>query len=413
MRTSFRTADLSGLLRVGALALACLAVPASIAHAQDEVDPAEAARFRFGPLRFTPSLTVSDIGTDDNVFNESVDQKQDTTAAIGPATNLWLRLGRSQLSGKLSGQYLYFDKYESQRSWNTIADGRWELRLTRLTPFVTGTLANTKDRPGYEIDARARRDDRTVGFGTALRLSSKTSFEVGATRSDLKFDNLAFLGVDLAQQLNRRSDTERLDMKVRLTPLTTFVVRSEAVQDRFDHLDIRNTDSFSVSPGFELRPEALISGEAFVGVRRFETLSDVLPDYTGLIAAVKTRYTLRATRVALNVSRDLTYSYENDRPYYALTDVGVEVTERVTYNWDLVGRTSRQSLAYRNAITAVDLDTRTDHSWLAGGGIGYRIGQALRVGFDANYYRRTVDDADARSYRGLRMGASISYGLPQ
>jgi hypothetical protein len=400
-------------LRVIALAAACLGIAVSHAHAQDEVDPAETARFHFGPLWFTPSIAVTSLGTDDNVFNEAVDPKKDTTAAIGPASDLWVRMGRSQLSGKLSGQYLYFQKFDNQRSWNTLADGRWEWRLTRLTPFVLGRLANTKDRPGYEIDARARLEDRSYGAGTDVRLSSKTWLEVTGKRTNIAFDDESFLGVDLAHQLNRRSDSEALDLKVRLTPLTTFVVRSEAVQDRFDFQQARDTDSISVSPGFELRPQALISGEAFVGVRRFRTLSDTVPDYTGVIAAVKTRYTVAATKLALNVSRDLTYSYETERPYYALTDVGVEVTERVTTAWDLVGRTSRQSLAYRNATTAIDLDKRTDHSWLAGGGIGYRVGQTLRLGFDANYYKRTVDEIEFRNYKGLRLGASISYGLPQ
>lgn len=400
-------------LRVIALAVAGLAIGTSYAQAQDDVDPAEAARFRFGPLWFTPSIAVTSLGTDDNVFNEAVDPKKDTTAAIGPATDLWLRMGRSQLSGKLSGQYLYFQKYDNQRSWNTLADGRWELRLTRLTPFVLGRMANTKDRPGYEIDARARLEERTAGVGTAVRLSAKTWFELTAKRTDIAFDKASYLGVDIAQQLNRRSNAEAINLKVRLTPLTTFVVRTEAVQDRFDFQQVRDTDSFSVSPGFELRPQALISGEAFAGVRRFRTLSSDLPDYTGVIAAVKTRYTVAATRLALNVSRDLTYSYETERPYYALTDVGVEVTERVTSTWDLVGRTSRQSLAYRNAVTALDLQKRTDHSWIAGAGVGYRVGQTLRLGFDANYYKRTVDEIESRNYKGLRLGASISYGLPQ
>jgi hypothetical protein len=400
-------------LRVIALAVACLGIAVPHARAQDDVDPAETARFHVGPLRFTPSIALTSLGTDDNVFNEAVNPKKDTTAAIGPATDLWLRVGRSQLSGKLSGQYLYFQKYDNQRSWNTLADGRWELRLSRFTPFVLGRLANTKDRPGYEIDARTRLEDRSYGAGTAVRLSSKSWFELTARRATVAFDDQSFLGVDLAHQLNRRSDSEAADLKVRLTPLTTFVVRSEAVQDRFDFEQARDTDSVSVSPGFELRPGALIAGEAFVGVRRFRTLSDTVPDYTGVIAAVKTRYTVAATRVALNLSRDLTYSYEIERPYYALTDVGVELTERVTTAWDLVGRTSRQSLAYRNTRTAVDLDRRTDHSWLAGGGIGYRVGQTLRLGLDANYYKRTVDESGSRNYTGLRLGASISYGLPQ
>lgn len=400
--------------RVIALALVCLVAGASAARAQDEVDPYTATRFHVGPLGFTPSIALSNLGTDDNVFNDAIDPKQDTTAAIGPAADLVLRAGRSRLSGKASGQYLYFQEYDSQRSWNTNLDGTWRFPLLRITPFVLGSRSNTKDRPGYEIDSRARRVDKTAGFGTDLRISSKTKIVLTGKRSWFKYDdNQQFLGIELGDRLNRFSDSEEVQARVQLTPLTTFVVRANAVQDRFDVADVRNTDSYSVMPGFELRPQALISGEVFVGIRRFATLSDALPDSTGLVASVRAKYALAATRVGLNVARDITFSYEALQPYYALTDVGGDVTQRITRGWDVVVRASRQSLAYTNVVTAVALPTRTDHSWTGGGGVGYRVGETLRLGFDANYYRRTVDLNDARGYEGLRLGASVSYGLPQ
>ena len=87
-------------------------------------------------------------------------------------------------------------------------------------------------------------------------------------------------------------------------------------------------------PGFELRPQALISGEAFVGMRQFKTFDAALPDYTGVVSNVKVKYTVSATRIALGVSRDLTYSYEVQQPYYALTDTNLELTERITHVWD-------------------------------------------------------------------------------
>ncbi len=400
--------------RVIALAVVCLGTAIPAAHAQVDVDPYTATRFQVGPLGITPSIALSNLGTDGNVFNESADPKKDTTAAIGPAADLVFRAGRSRLSGKATGQYLYFQEYDGQRSWNTNLDGTWRFPLVRITPFVLGSRANTKDRPGYEIDSRARRIDRTAGFGSDVRLSSKTKLVLTARRSWFRYDdNQQFLGVELADRLNRRSDSEEVQARVQLTPLTTFVVRADAVQDRFDVADIRDADSFRVMPGFELRPQALISGEAFVGVRRFATLSDAVPDYSGVVAAVKAKYALFATRLGLNVQRDITYSYEALQPFYALTDVGGDVTQRITRGWDVVIRGSRQSMAYKNVVTAVPLPKRTDRSWMGGGGIGYRVGETLRLGFDANYYRRTVDLNETRNYEGLRLGASISYGLPQ
>ncbi len=400
--------------RVIALALVCLGAAMPAAHAQEEIDPYTATRFHVGPLGVTPSIALSNLGTDGNVFNEASDPKKDTTAAIGPAADIVLRAGRSRLSGKASGQYLYFQEYDSQRSWNTNLEGTWRFPLVRITPFVLGSRANSKDRPGYEIDSRARRIDRKTGFGTDIRISSKTKLVLTGTRNWFKYDeNQQFLGINLGDRLNRRSDSEQLQARFQLTPLTTFVVRADAVQDRFDVADIRNTDSYSVMPGFELRPQALISGEVFVGVRQFTTLSDAVPDFSGVIASVKAKYTLASTRLALNIARDITYSYEALQPYYALTDVGGDITQRITRGWDVVVRGSRQRMAYENIVTETSLQARTDRSWMAGGGVGYRVGEILRLGFDANYFRRTVDLNETRNYEGLRLGASISYGLPQ
>ena len=402
---------------VCALAFACAVLGAGASVSAQTAsttgaDPSDAARFKWGVLRFTPSIAVSNVGVDNNVFNETQDPKQDTTAAVGPAVNLWLKMGPSRLSGNASGQYLYFKTYENQRSWNTSNKGRWELPLSRINPFVSGSLTDTQDRPGYEIDSRARLKATSYGLGTSVRLSGKTSFVLAGTRSIVAFDeNQSYLGADLSQALNRRSDAQESQIRVELTPLTTFVIRSEAIQDRFDFEPVRNADSFSVMPGFEFRPQALISGTAFVGVRHFNVLGETLPDYTGLIASVGTKYTVAATQFEVKVARDLSYSYQDLQPYYVLTDVGLSMTERVTRAWDIVGRGGWQSLAYRN-VNNVSIASRTDHGSQYGGGLGYRLGTTFRLGFDAVYYRRQ-SALQSRDYSGVRFGGSLSYGLQQ
>jgi len=48
-----------------------------------------------------------------------------------------------------------------------------------------------------------------------------------------------------------------------------------------------------------------------------------------------------------------------------------------------------------------------------GAGIGYRVGEILRIGVDADYYQRTSEALTQHNYEGFRVGASFSYGLPQ
>jgi len=401
--------------RALALACACLAAGVGPAAAQEVEDPYETARFRLGPIRFTPAIQITSVGHDSNVFNEADDPKSDTTAAFGPVVQLWVRPLGTRLTAKVGGQYLYFKEFDNQRAWNTANEGRWEVPLARFTPFIAGSYVNSRERQGYEIDSRARRRDDTITAGTRLRLSGKTTFVVSLRRFNAKYDEQeSFLGTDLAQALNRREQTTQVQFRYALTPLTTFVLETDVQRDRFNRTQVRDTDSVKVMPGFELNPMALISGRVFVGYRDFKPLTDTLPRYRGMVASVDATYVRDSTRFEARVHRDLAYSYEPTRPYYALLDFGLTVTQRITTAWELVGRGSRQQLAYRQfgSLDGAGAAQR-DRGYLYGGGIGYLLGETFRLGFDANYYTRRSDFELRRDYEGLRLFGSISYGIQQ
>jgi hypothetical protein len=113
----------------------------------------------------------------------------------------------------------------------------------------------------------------------------------------------------------------------------------------------------------------------------------------------------------VRVGRDVAFSYEDVNPYYKLTDVALTLTQRLTRSWDVVGRGGRQSLQYQQLQSSPG-NGRTDQGRLYGGGAGYRFGETLRLGLDVNYLVRRSPDL-ARQYNGVRVGASVSYGIPQ
>lgn len=391
----------------------CLLFTNNAAWAQDAPTPADTARFRVGALRFTPSIAVTSVGIDNNVFNEVDDPKRDTTAAVGPGVALWLKLGKGRFSGKTAGQYLYFKEYANQRAWNTNSDALLELPTAHLAPFIGGAYINSRERPGFEIDSRSRRRDQTLTLGTSVRFSPKTTLIISGSRAQLRYDQSeTFLGSDLSTALDRRGDTEHVELRYALTPLTTLVVIADSMQDRFITADTRDADSIRVMPGFDLKPFALISGKVAVGFRHFNMLQDGAADFDGLVAAVNARYVLGPTQFAVRANRDVVYSFETTSPYYALTDLGLDITERITHSWDVVARGGRQSLAYRKAVATSTLPGRTDRGVMYGAGLGYRLGESVRLGVDANVYRRD-SQASVRNYEGLRIGASVSYATPQ
>ena len=399
------------MLRILLLVSLVVALPLAAA-AQDVLeDPADLARFRFGPIRFTPILEVRNVGVDTNVFNEASEPERDFTAAIGPAAEYWMRLGRARVHGRSGLHYIYFQEFENQRSIGTENEVRVDLPLNRLKPFLYGGYDNTRRRPEYEIDIRTRYETTHIGGGLDVRALSRTVFRLEAEHGRLDYDEDAFFfGTNLGEALDRRSRAYRVSVRQEVTPLTTFVVQTERQEDRFDVSHPRDADSYRVFPGFELDPRALIAGRAFVGYRSFTTLDADVPDFDGLVALVEAVYALRATRFGVAVQRDVWYSYELTAPFFVVTDVNLEVTQKVTTNWDAVGRVGRQLLDYyqRQSLGGGD---RNDTLWHVGGGVGRRVGRASRIGFDVDHVRRESSQSAVFGYVGWRIGGSLTYGV--
>ncbi|HEX7084765.1 MAG TPA: outer membrane beta-barrel protein [Vicinamibacterales bacterium] len=377
-------------------------------------DPSETARFRLGPIRFTPHLAITEVGVDTNVFNDAGEGKRDTTATFGPGVDYWLRFGRARLSAKSNVTYTWFQEFASQRSLNNEHEAKIELPMARLTPFVDGTYRRGRVRPGFEIDTRAFRWDTSVGGGLDVALTPKATVRVEGHERRYRFrEDEFFLGSSLYETMNRRVRSVGLSWRQSLTPLTTFVVLAEREEQEFEVDRMRDSTGVRVMPGFELDPFALIAGKVFVGFRTFNTAAATLPDFTGLVADVEANYRLRATRFDIGLVRDVDYSAEVLEPYYVVTDLRLRVMQKITLRWDVVGNVGRYWLAYRSLDQNADGDvSRTDRGRRLGGGIGYTFGRSLRIGLDVDHYTRS-SPAFGRSYEGLRIGGSFTYGLQQ
>ncbi len=235
-------------------------------------------------------------------------------------------------------------------------------------------------------------------------------------RRRLSFDeDQTIEDVRLATALNRTEDLANAAVRVSLTPLTTFVLLVGGEHDRFEFSPLRDSDSIRVQPGVELKPYALISGKASVGYRRFNALAAGVPDFTGVVAAVDVSYTLREmTRFAVAFNRDVDYSYEPTSPYYVSTGGTLTLTQAIGTSWDVVARAGRTRLAYQ-ALTELDgpigaRSARNDRVFIYSVGAGRHIASDIRVGVAADWIKRS-SPIQARTYTGLKIGGSVTYGF--
>ena len=92
-------------IRTAAAVLAIGWATVAPAFAQSDNEDAASAKFRLGPLAVKPSVALTNLGIDTNVFNDSDDPKPDVTASVEPRVETWLRLGRARLSSRSHGEF--------------------------------------------------------------------------------------------------------------------------------------------------------------------------------------------------------------------------------------------------------------------------------------------------------------------
>ena len=135
------------------------------------------APFRLGPVGLSPSIQLTNVGWDSNVFNqnEEADPPGDFTSAFHPALDFAMRSPRFNLSARSQWDYYYFRRLSSLRALDIDQSARVDAALNRLSPYVSGSWLTTRHRQNLEIDAIVRRRNSAVTLGTAVRLSAKTA----------------------------------------------------------------------------------------------------------------------------------------------------------------------------------------------------------------------------------------------
>ena len=393
----------------GLFAILLLAAAAAPAAAQEPppLETIESMPIRVGPFGISPSLTVADLGVDDNVFNSETNPQSDFTATIVPRVVVRMRARQLLLTYRGSSDFVYYRDLVDERSINNASDLRLDVTTGRVQPFVSGGLTDTRARLNAEVDIRAPRSSYNVAAGARVLIASRTLMSVATRYAETEFDpGITFEGIELARTLNARQHGFDSALHLLLTPLTTLDIAASVQQDRFPGDPTRDADMFRIAPVLQFAPDALLKGSAAVGYRRFSPLSDALPDYSGLYVATTLGYTLLGrTRFDWTVSRDVQYSFEETSPYYLETGTRLTVTQQVIGRLDVQGTGGRQRLDYR--ATSAEAE-RIDRADVVGAGVGVRVREHIRFSINGEYARRRSERLERR-YERRRIFASLTF----
>ena len=363
------------------LVAACLLWPAT-AHAQLTA-PRERAQIEFGPLSLYPSFQLVDAGKDSNVFDDHKDPQEDYTFTLASRALVVTRLGANELMVSTGSDYVWFKNFKQERSSNALYALRFNLSASRFKPFIGASHMRTRARPTSEIDARARRLERSVTVGSNFDVTSRTAITASATTNDSTYAvGETFRGVSLKNSLDHQDRTYAGGVRYAVTPMTTVVVQGTYGVSLFPgHL--RDAKAYTLAPVVEFSPDAGIRGRFTAGVQRFKPEDPELKEFTGVTYSGGVNWTLwNRTTFDVQAQRQVSYSYNDIEPYYLLTNARLGITQKVFGPVDLIAGAERQLLSYRfrrGQVAGTDFEPDDAVRHVLSAGVGATLGRGFRV----------------------------------
>lgn len=399
-------------MRRAAAAVLFALLPATAAAQVTPPEP-EPAMLTIGPVEVRPRLVFSNVGVDNNVFNEFENPKSDFTATFSPDLDLAVRPGPLRLSFQTGTDIVYYHRYDSERSTARRFGGRVELDTPYVKPFVTYSTAHTSLRSGSEIDVRARHHPRALAGGVRLILTSRTSLLLSARHATVEYDDEeTFRGVRLADTLNATTRIYDGAVAVDVTPLTTISLTAAVEETEFDRSPIRNSRSYRIAPSITISPLGLLTGTASVGFRHFEGEDPLLPEWSGLSASGSLGLVaLDRYRFETTFNRDVRSSYETALPYYVQTAGRGSIATYLFGGVDVRVLGGREVMEYRAFVGGDEPGRDTVTS--VGGGLGYRLTEQARVVLTVERAKRISARDVTREYINDRIFVTMTWGVPR
>jgi hypothetical protein len=366
---------------------------------------------RLGPLMMNPTISLDNIGIDHNVFNDPPDKdpKRDFTLTVTPKSDFWLRLGPTWVTASLNEQINWYQKYASERTANNEYKLGWSVPGSRMSIKVNWVYNNVRERPGYEIDARAGRKEVTYTGSFDYHALSKTDIGMSGSHERTRFASLEYEGTNLEISLNRVNTMAAVNVRHQLAPLTSLTLSASRSMDRFEFSPERDSNATTASASVAFLPGALLKGAFSVGYSDFRPTAPDLPGFRGLVGTVGlSTVLLGTTRFGAIGSRGVDYSYDVNQPYYVRTGIAGSIAQQIFGPFDVEVRAGAEILAYRDrAGTAVAVADRTDHVTSYGAGVGFHMGKALRLAFNVDKVNRD-SKVDDRQYDNFKFGTALT-----
>lgn len=360
-----------------------------------------------GPMKIVPGVVVREAGWDSNVFQESVDPKEDYVVAIAPDATVFLRVPWVQLSAYGGGDFNWYQKYDSENSQGYSAKARVDFVLSRLRPFVGSGRTRIRERPNGEIDVRADRLVQEYSGGVAYDLSTHSAVYVSAFQNTTRYYDAFEEGIDLSAVLNYDRNSYSVGLRTELTPLTSLTVSGSYQEDRFHNDVLRNGETSLVSAALRIAPEGIVSGTASVSYEDYRPVGPEVRPFKGITALGSLTYSiLDVGRLTFTGVRGTEYSFDTVEAYYVENTALLSYTHRIFGNVDVQVRGGRSMFNYAySEIAPAHKDTLDT----VAGSVGYNLSNRTRISANYEFSRRRSPLLPERNYDHRRVYAAWTF----
>lgn len=381
----------------------------------------EQARWRLGPLLLFPTLRISDVGYDDNVYLDGVDENpvSDYRANLSPEIKANMLLGGSLiLSFTDNPEYMYYHKEKSRGGFgNSLSPGFKLLLLGRFA--LSGSYEYQKHFRQLSREVNLLTENVAKGYHGELfyETARMSSLGISADIREYSHENLDLEGsaTSLARQLNREERSVHGELYYSLSPVRSFFLRAGYTEYSFESAEAgwRDSTSWQASGGIRFAATGRINGLLSLGYKELRPKERGRRSFSGVFG--NTELSMRLGRITLRTvySRDPMFSYLSDVYYYIEHRYGGGLSFylnrllRLDYNYYHELLDYPEPVPYQDVGGMRSID-RKDRGDLHSAGLTIRLVRSLGLGISANFADRR-STYPRISYKRFFVGGSLTY----
>jgi hypothetical protein len=164
-------------------------------------------------------------------------------------------------------------------------------------------------------------------------------------------------------------------------------------------------------PAVEFAPDAIITGRIAIGFRSFRPDDSRIPPFRGVVTDAKVSGLFWGmTRISVDATRDVDYSYDPLTPYFVRASGHLTVSQSIGGPFDIIAMAGLDHLHYA-VLEGVGLPRPVDRTRTVGGGIGIRLSPSVRFTVVYDFADRRSSEFDSRDYDRHRLFGSVIYGI--